>query len=273
MPPRLITLLTDFGFQDAYVAQLKGQLLRTCPMIQIIDITHAVPPQDILTGALLLAQALPYFPSESIHIAVVDPGVGTSRRLLAVEIDVRLANSDEPRRQVLLLPDNGLITRVLHSAQLLRAYQLSAPALPTTEISSTFHGRDILAPAAARLAQGTPLEALGPACGDLVRLDWPEPKYESGHWRGQILCVDHFGNALTNLPAQVARELGPGMVQVDIDNQSSVWQLVRTYGQATEGSQVFLAGSHGLLELAVVCGNAAKRWNLTKGARISVKAS
>jgi hypothetical protein len=234
MAAPIITLLTDFGTADGYVAEMKGVILGLAPDVRIVDATHDIPPQDVEFGRLSLARYWRRFPALTVHLAAVDPGVGSTRAAIAVESDGRF----------LVGPDNGLLSPAL-LCRGARAVQLPVPA----SASRTFHGRDIFAPAAAALATGTPLDYLGtPIDAPLVRRTPPAHQRPDGTVEGQVLTVDRFGNAITNL---VARR---GVLEVD----GRRLRIVATYADGADGEPFALAGSGGLLEIAVRDGNAAE---------------
>ncbi|MCA9267178.1 MAG: SAM-dependent chlorinase/fluorinase [Planctomycetales bacterium] len=246
----IITLTTDFGADSPYVAQMKGAVLSIFCDVQIIDVTHSVPPQDILQGALALVDAAPSFPPQTIHVAVVDPGVGTQRRIVAAQL----------HEQWFIAPDNGLLTGVWRSAPQRRCFSVENNALFHQSVSRTFHGRDIMAPVAAHLAAGVAPDLLGPAVDAIVEIPWPEPIVAHDEIRAQIIAVDSFGNLLTNLhidrlPAGWADATSPriscGGAEID--------RLCATYGDARPGELVALFGSADRLEIAVVDGSAAAR--------------
>ncbi|MBI1808557.1 MAG: SAM-dependent chlorinase/fluorinase [Gemmatimonadetes bacterium] len=236
-----ITLLTDFGTADGYVAELKGVLVSLAPEARLVDATHEIPPQDVESARLTLARYWRRFPAGTVHLAVVDPGVGSARAALAVESDGRF----------LVGPDNGLLSPALLIPGV-RVVQLPMPS----SASRTFHGRDVFAPAAAALATGSSLAELGsPFDGPVVRRTAPVRQRPDGSAEGEVLAVDRFGNAITNLIARSGTyEVGGRYVR-----------LVRAYADATDGEPVALAGSSGLVEIAVRDGNAAARLALTRG--------
>lgn len=243
----LITLTTDFQPGSPYIAQMKGVLYSRVPDVRIMDVTHAVPPQNILFGAFTLADTAPYFPAGTIHVAVVDPGVGSERELVCV----RLGKSSE-QAQTVLCPNNGLMSVLARKIPVLSVNLIQNPALFAKTPSATFHGRDILAPVAAALALGVPVSQVGEAVGPerLVPLSIPEPEKTPAGWRGHVLFADSFGNLTTNL----TRELVPNPALVTAGTKT--FRFVRTYAEAPAGSLVALFGSQGRLELAVVNGNA-----------------
>lgn len=240
--PRIITLLTDFGTADGYVGEMKGVILTAIPDVMIVDISHALAPQDVDAARLTLARVWRRFPRGTIHVVVVDPGVGTERTALAVESDGRL----------LVGPDNGVLSpALLHPAA--RAVSLAIPP----DASPTFHGRDVFAPAAAALARGRAVDSLGtPFAGPIVRRT-PEPRrIETGHIAGQVILIDRFGNAITNL-------VGRRDMLVELKGQAI--PVVRTYSDVESGAPLALVGSSGLIEIAVRDGSAAAELQLARG--------
>ncbi len=245
MTARLVTLLTDFGTADGYVGELKGVLCTASPGVHIVDISHDVAPQDIDGARLAVARYWRRFPAGTVHLIVVDPGVGSARAALAVESDGRF----------LVGPDNGVLSPALFS---LDARAVALPVPPSA--SATFHGRDVFAPAAARLVSGTPLVELGDPWHDPVRRRTPEPRRRAdGVIEGEVLTLDRFGNAITNLYPR-----GGGSVEV----ASVMLSVVRTYAEIPAGSQAGVIGSSGLLEIAVRSGSAAHVLSLVRGATV-----
>lgn len=251
----IITLLTDFGHQDPYVAAMKGVILSLNPDAVLVDVTHAVPPQDIIAGAFLLGEAAPYFPPGTIHLAVVDPGVGTSRRGLAAKAG----------DQFWVGPDNGLFHLVFHRTTDLDMVSVENRAYFRETLSNTFHGRDIFAPVAAHLSLGTPLHAFGPPLSDPVALPWPEASFSPEAVRGEIIYVDGFGNLVTNIRGSELLPWLGGSPHVIILGSLTLKGLVRTYGDVAQGEFLALIGSHGYLEIACAQGNAARRLGMSAG--------
>ena len=198
----VVTLTTDFGTRDSYAAQLKGVLLARCARLRVIDLTHDIAAHDVLEGALFLAGAVPAFPPGTVHLAVVDPGVGGARRRVAVEA----------AGQRIVCPDNGLLTLLAREHPIEAAHELTNPDLRREPVSATFEGRDVFAPAAAHLACGGALADLGPPVTGLARLDVPEPEPTADGARGEVMHIDRFGNAITNIPASMLPE-GPAAVR------------------------------------------------------------
>ncbi len=243
----VITLTTDFGTAGPYVGAVKGVILSFCPDVQLVDITHDIPPQNIRVGALVLADASPFFPPGTIHLAVVDPGVGTDRALLYAEIG----------SQRYLAPDNGLLTLVYKSGPVHRVLRLEERDLWRREVSSTFHARDILAPVAARLAAGLDPARLGPPVGSICLLDWPQPRRHGREIEGQVVAIDSFGNLITNINREHLADLGCGTYWEVCIAGHIIRGLGRTYGEYPAGQLIALIGSANRLEIAVVCGSAA----------------
>lgn len=256
-PRPVLALLTDFGLRDHYVAAMKGVILGICPDAQLIDITHDIPPQDIAAGAMELGAVAPYLPDGSVVLAVVDPGVGTARRAVAVEAG----------RLTLVGPDNGLFTWLLWNRPDARAVELSDARFHRSGMSRTFEGRDRFAPVAAHLASGTALAELGPPANALNLLDVPVAVEEAGLIAGEVLRVDRFGNLITNIERAALTRLGPDVV-VRVGGQTL--QLLSAYGDARPGEVVALVGSFERLEIAVNGGSAARHLGLGAGASVSV---
>lgn len=250
----LVTLTTDFGTRDPYAAAMKGVLLGICPAARIIDLTHDIAPQSIVEAALFLAGALPYWPAGSVHIAVVDPGVGGTRRPLALSAGGRL----------LVCPDNGIAGLYLRAYPPDAARVIENPDILRYPVSATFHGRDVFAPAAAHLAAGMPLDALGARAHDLVELALPVPAEIPGGISGTVIHSDRFGNLITNIrPSDIA----PRKI-ADVYIAGRIVPVARTYTDAAPGELVALTGSAGYIEVAVTCGNAQAHLGLDIGAAV-----
>jgi hypothetical protein len=243
----LITLLTDFGAGSPYVAAMKGVILSVNPSVTLVDLTHAVPPQDVRQGALVLEDVAPYFPPGTVHVAVVDPGVGTSRAILYAEIG--------PQRYV--APDNGLLSRLSRTTPPSRIVRLTNPDYWLRPLSATFHGRDIMAPVAARLSLGLDATKLGETVESLVLLDWPPVRQSPGRIEGAILRIDSFGNLITNITAAMLATIPPGASMHATCQGRTIDAWVQTYAQATAGNPVVLLGSSDHLEVAIAGGSAA----------------
>jgi S-adenosylmethionine hydrolase len=256
MPAPLITLTTDFGPAAPYVAAMKGVILSIHPDARLLDLSHSLPPQDLRHCSFFLRAALPYFPPETLHVIVVDPGVGTDRALLHVATG----------GQQLLVPDNGCWTEFARAAGPPQVRQLSERRFWRPQVSATFHGRDILAPVAGHLSLGLDANLLGPAATTWVRLELPAARRTASGWEGEVVFVDDFGNLITNVPAD-----GDGLSWnwVEIAGQR-VDRQVRTYGDASPETLVTLVSSVATLEIAVAQGNAAHRLQARVGMPVNV---
>ncbi len=269
-----ITLLTDFGLRDGYVAAMKGVILGIAPNVTVVNITHEVPPQDIASAAFILATTYPYFPSDTIHVAVVDPGVGTGRRAILL---------DTPCGRF-LAPDNGILSHVLAGLSPARgagsgiavpqaplpvgsrAYVVQNRSLFLPGVSQTFHGRDIFAPVAARLALGLPAHEVGPEAGEVAAFPVPVPdRLPNGGVLGTVLHVDAFGNLITNLRQE---DLPAGPLRVRMGGRV-IAGLSASY---QEGGEILaIIGSSGRLEIAARNANAAKTLTQARGAEVVVE--
>lgn len=248
-----ITLLTDFGTADGFVGAMKGVMAGIAPGVLLDDVSHDLPAGGIRAGARALTRYWDRYPPGTVHLVVVDPGVGTDRRPLAVESGGRF----------FVGPDNGLATPML-SMPGWRAVSLASPAFLGPDRSATFHGRDVFAPAAAHLARGVALELLGPPVPDPIRLDSPRPKGRPGEAVGVVLAIDRFGNLLTNVPASWC----PAGCRIRVAGEEI--PLVHTYGSVEPGALLALANSDGMLEVAVRDGSAARRLGVMEGAEVQV---
>ena len=255
----VIALLTDFGTRDHYVGTMKGVALGICGGARFVDITHEVPPQDILTAALELAASYAYFPPGTTFLVVVDPGVGSKRRGIAVEAG----------GYRFVAPDNGVLTPVVDAHKTIQAVELSEPRYARATISRTFEGRDRFAPAAAWLAAGVALTALGRPAGALTRLDIPQPRVTDGAVDGEVLRVDRFGNLTTNID-RAAFDGVFGKANVDVRIESHVVPFVLTYADAAAGALCALFGSGDLVEIAENGGSAADRLGVGRGAPVHI---
>lgn len=256
----VITLLTDFGTRDPYVAAMKGVILSLHPEATLVDLTHEVPPQDLVAGAFILAEARPYFPPGTIHLAVVDPGVGTQRRALAARA----------LEGFWVGPDNGLFHLIFQESKAVDIVSLENPRYFRETVSPTFQGRDLFAPVAAHLSLGTPLNAFGPAITDPAILPWPQPVFTPEAVRGEIVYADAFGNLLSNIKGSDLRTwLGENSCVI-ILGSLTLQGLSWTYGDVLAGQFLGLIGSHGYLEIACSQGNAARRLGVGRGRSLAV---
>src|SRR5512142_1516185 len=249
MASAIVTLTTDFGAGSGYPAQVKAVLLSALPDLRIVDVSHEVPRYDVLAGALLLEACVPWFPAGTIHVGVVDPGVGTARRAICLVGEGR----------TLVGPDNGLFTPFLAAG--VRAFEIApGGALPAPR-TATFHGRDLFAPAAAFVAGGGDPAALGPAIDDPARLRWPAAQVGRGEVRGEALTSDPFGNLVTSIRA--ADIAGAEVARATAGGAAARW--VRTFGDGNPGELLAMIGSGGRVEIAVREGSAAVTLGGTRG--------
>jgi S-adenosylmethionine hydrolase len=258
----VVSLTTDFGSGDHEAGVLKGVIWSIAPRAHIVDLTHEIPPQSIFEAALLLWRATPYFPDGSIHVAVVDPGVGTERRGIAAQLGT----------QYFVGPDNGLVTLILGQAESknepVSMVNLDQPIYWLSEISNIFHGRDIFAPVAGHLARGTPLKAFGSTITDPIRIDMPNPRQIIGGWEGHVIHIDHFGNLGTNL--NVNHLQGSKEVVIKIKG-IEIAGMVSTFGERPVGRLIALLDSSGSLAISVVNGSAAQKLGAAVGDKFEVQ--
>ena len=254
---QIITLTTDFGTRDWFAGTMKGVILGIAPRVTIVDITHEIPPGDIRAGAFALTASCRFFPKGTVHFAVVDPGVGSTRKAIAVQT----AN------YFFVGPDNGSLSWALAREKIKSVRRLENADYFLHPVSRTFHGRDIFAPVAAHLARGVPLSKLGPAQKDFIRLPWPEPRGRGDRIEGEVVFVDRFGNAITNIEN----------AGLDLRNRLQVFLGRKRlcpakgfYASVPPGQAVAVPGSSGFLEIAVNAGSAANRFGLKIGDRVSL---
>jgi S-adenosylmethionine hydrolase len=259
----VITLTTDFGLHDHFVGTLKGVILGIAPDAAIVDICHAVPSFDILDGALTIAAAYKYFPNGTVHIVVVDPGVGSLRR--------PIVGSTGAHRFV--APDNGVLSAVYDAEPAVQVRHITAESYFLQPVSRTFHARDIFAPVAAHLAAGVDGDAVGPEITDFVRLDTARPTASGENtWRGTVLKVDRFGNLITNIAAQNIPRLfqaSPPAFKLVIANRE-IDHLRFSYSEAAPGEAFAIVGSMGYLEIAVNQASAGEILGVGKGAEFTL---
>jgi S-adenosyl-L-methionine hydrolase (adenosine-forming) len=255
----IITLMTDFGIKDGNVGVMKGVIWNIASHAQIADLSHTISPQNIAEAALILLRSAPYFPDGTIHVVVVDPGVGTERRPIAARLG----------GQAFVGPDNGLVTMLLERVEAqglpVQFVHLNKPRYWLPEVSHVFHGRDIFASAAAHLANGVPLDELGTTIRDPVRLPLSRPEQTADGWQGEVIHIDHFGNISSNIRLE---HLGhPAQVQVRLC-ETTIDGMVQTFGERPSGTLVALYGSTGNLIVSVVNGSAAELLKAKVGDRV-----
>jgi S-adenosyl-L-methionine hydrolase (adenosine-forming) len=249
----IITLTTDFGQRDSFVGAMKGVVLGIAPTVQLVDIAHEIRAGDVRAGAFALMTATPYFPVGTIHLVVVDPGVGSARRAIAIR----------SLRATFLAPDNGVLSWALKDEVSPEIRSIENPEIRLPRVSTTFHGRDLFAPAAAWLAQGGAFTELGPKVDSFQRIDWPSPIRVSEGWKTEIIHVDVFGNAITALPAEQAT----GMRYVMLPGDTRI-AFQPFYSAVPKSSPLAVVGSSGFVEIAINQGNAASIFNLRPGTQV-----
>lgn len=256
----VITLTTDFGSGSPYVAAMKGVILSIHAAATIVDLCHDVPPQDVRRGALLLDDLADWFPPETIHVAVVDPGVGTGRAIVYARIG----------RQQFIAPDNGLLSRLAARTAPSKLIRLADAGYWLPRVSTTFHGRDIMAPVAARLALGLAPELLGPPLDRLSALDWPEARSSPSRIDGAVIEIDSFGNLITNITVDLLAGRPTDRRVCVVCNIYETWGIYHAYAEQPSGMLVALIGSNNRLELALVGDNAARRLGIGLGAAVTL---
>ena len=251
----IITLLTDFGTKDPFVGTMKGVILGICPQAQLVDLTHEVPPQAVLTGSFLLQSVIDYFPKGTVHLAVVDPGVGSRRKTVAFK----------SRGHFFVGPDNGLIPAALKYWGIEQTVELTEKKYRLSNTSFTFHGRDVFAPAAAHLAKGILLAKLGKKTNNWVWGEIPKPFKAAKGWVGEVLWVDRFGNLITNLEKKHL----PHPFRLRI-GKAIILSFINHYVEVKKGTVAALIGSSGKLEISVSGGNAARKLGVGIGAQVNL---
>jgi len=259
----IISLLSDFGHKDPYVAEMKAVILSIKPQAQIVDISHEIKKFSIRMGAYVLASAAPYFPLDTIHVAVVDPGVGTKRRPIIAETN----------RSLYVGPDNGLLMLAAHKEVITNVYVIDNPKYMLPDISKTFHGRDIFAPAAAHLATGVKPSDFGSKIHDYVFPEFVESKLKCGALFGEILHIDNFGNIISNISAKDLEQYGipeGASLLVTLGGKTLNIQFCSTYGVVPVGTPLVLIGSSNFLEVAINQGSASKLFEANVGAAFCI---
>jgi S-adenosylmethionine hydrolase len=257
----VITLTTDFGTRDWFVGTMKGVIASLAPTTRVIDLTHELPPGDIRGGAFALAASHRFFPKGAIHVIVVDPGVGSARKAIAVQT----------AKAVFVGPDNGVLSWALAKEKIRAIHALENEAYFLRPVSRTFHGRDVFAPVAAHLSRGLPIQKFGPALKDFVRLAWPEPRLRRGGLEGEVVYIDRFGNAVTNLEGGLLERASGASCEVHAKRQ---WNCpVKSFYQAVPPKRpIALVGSSGFLEIAINGGSAEKVLGVRVGTRVVLHA-
>lgn len=258
----LVSLTTDFG--DLYPAAMKAVILGINPEVQIVDVTHSIRQAGIREGAFALYSLVPYFPPKTVHVGIVDPGVGTSRRALAIKA------GKTGQEQYFVGPDNGLLIPAARRLGEMEIYKITnRDFMLKSGISATFHGRDIFAPVGAHLSGGLEIEKVGPKISDFVDLDFGNFGIDGPFLIGEVIFADSFGNVITNIPEDVILKFSAFGSQVEVNGRQA--PFVQTYGFAGQEEPLILIGSHGFLEIAVNGGNAALKFGLKNGDRVAIK--
>ena len=257
----ILTLTTDFGTRDTYVAAMKGVILSRCPDVRLVDVTHQVAPQEVMEAAFVLRGAAEHFPPQTVHLVVVDPGVGTRRRAVALRY----------REQLFVGPDNGVFALLLDQATPDELVVLDRPAFwRVPEPSATFHGRDVFAPVAAHLAAGRPLADVGSPLDKLTALHWALPITDEQGIRGWVVHIDRFGNCITNISRPLLQARQNHHPIKCYAGSAALTGIRRTYSAVASGEPLALFGSDGFLEIAINAGNAAELLGIRKGAPVNL---
>jgi len=254
----LITLTSDFGLTDPYVAQMKGAILGIHPSSTIVDITHEISKFSVHVGAFVLASVAPYFPKGTIHVAIVDPSVGTKRRALLIAT----------KHGYFIGPDNGLLILAAEHQGIIGIHEITNPKYMLPNISATFHGRDVFAPVAAYLERGVNIAEFGLSIDDPIRPVFAQVKCEDDYVKCNVLHVDSFGNIITNLGKN---HIPRGILNISFQDVWFELELKKTYGEVKPNDTVVFIGSHGFLEIAVNQGNAAEKYHVKVGTEIIIK--
>jgi S-adenosylmethionine hydrolase len=258
---KIVTLTTDFGLKDPYAAEMKAAILSICPTAVIVDITHSIAKFNIRMGAYVLASAAPYFPKDTVHVAVVDPGVGTRRRSIAIQT----------KKGFFVGPDNGLLVLAAEQQGITSVHELTNPRFMLPKVSSTFHGRDIFAPAAAHLLNGVKPAEFGPEIHQAVKPAFAKVTRRNGMLVGEVLHVDGFGNVITNInEKEVAQSRVKDAVNVELAGCKLKLKFCKAYGEIKLHEPLALIGSHGFLEISVNQGSAAEKFETKPGDKIKL---
>jgi len=255
--PKMITLTSDFGLKDPYVAEMKGVILTINPKATLIDITHDIEKFNIRMAAFMLASAAPYFQEGTVHLAVVDPGVGTQRRAILIQT----------KKGFFVGPDNGILILAAQNQGIEHVYQLTNPKFILPKISSTFHGRDIFAPAAAHLEKGVQPIEFGPEINDPIKPEFAKVKRGNVSLIGEVMHIDGFGNIITNINEKMVQNYAK-KVNVELPSISLILTFGKAYAQAKPKEPIVLIGSHGFMEIALNQGSAAEKFHAKAGDKI-----
>jgi S-adenosylmethionine hydrolase len=259
--PKIVTLTTDFGLKDPYAAEIKAAILGICPNAIIVDLTHETAKFNIRMGAFVLASAAPYFPDGSVHVAVVDPGVGMPRRPIVIQT----------KKAFFVGPDNGVLVLAAQKQSIEKIHELANPRLMLPKVSNTFHGRDVFAPAAAHLLNGVNPAKFGPEINAAAEAKFAKVKRKNDALIGEVLYVDGFGNIITNISElEVEQNCLKGAVNVELASCKLKLAFCRAYGEMKPYEPLALIGSHGFLEISINQGNAAEKFKTKAGGTVIV---
>ena len=259
-PSRIITLMTDFETSDHYVGVMKGVILSVNPQAQVVDITHTIPPQDVYGAAFLIDSAYRYFPTGTIHLIVVDPGVGSERKAIVCQT----------RTAYFVCPDNGIVTHLFHNEEHIHTVTVENTAYFLPQISNTFHGRDIFAPVAAHLSRGVSIDKLGNPVTNPVQLPIPKPAVSNEEIVGHVIWIDSFGNLITNISHEILESLAGRNNVVIRAGIAKIDCLNRSYAESAVGELLAIIGSSNRLEISINQGDAAQVLGLERGNTITV---
>lgn len=261
MPNPIITLTTDFGLKDPYVAEMKAVILNISPNATIVDITHQIEKFNIRMSAYVLATAAPYFPKGTIHVVVVDPDVGTRRKAILIQT----------KQGYFIGPDNGVLTLAAKTQGIEHVYEITNPKLMLPKISNTFHGRDIFAPAAAHLARGTSPSEFGPEIHKIVTPKFARITKRKNTLTGEVIHIDGFGNMITNFNEKELESMGiKGMVNIKLKNTRLKLKLCKAYAEVEARKPLAIIGSHNFLEISINQGNAADTFKTKVGDKVTL---
>ncbi|PXF59530.1 MAG: hypothetical protein C4B58_02855 [Deltaproteobacteria bacterium] len=256
----ILAFLSDFGFKDPYVGIIKAVVLGINPALRIVDISHQVAPQDVISGSFILGSAFREFPPRTVFLAIVDPGVGSQRiGLLAVT-----------EHYTFLAPDNGLLSMVFRYSKKVTCFSIENTHYFKRPVSDTFHGRDIFAPVAAHLSLGAEPHSFGPPCPDPVQLPWPEPIVRDQYIKGEVIYIDGFGSLILNIPSKLIQHRKPVRKQFKVNIKGMELSIFNTYSDAAKDKPLALIGSSGFLEIAVNQGSAAEMFSADVGEPVVV---
>ncbi|MBI4398662.1 MAG: SAM-dependent chlorinase/fluorinase [Candidatus Omnitrophica bacterium] len=257
----MITLTTDFGQEGGFPSALKGVILSINPHVYFVDITHSIQPQDVFEASFTLLVNYGYFPKNTIHVAVVDPGVGSERKILCAKTP----------RGIFVGPDNGLFSPILENEANAAVYEISNSKVFLPQISRTFHGRDKMAPAAAHISKGFPLEKLGPRLVDWKKLLWPKPIFEAGHIKGKVISIDRFGNLITNITGDDTKRIDKvSQVAVRIKGRS-IPRMAHFFSEVPPGELLAIVGSSNFVEIAANRSSAVRVLNAKVGEEVIIQ--